>query len=54
MVPLVAEVGGDPPHDLRSNAFDRLIASHNRRFGKGAPPKFVKQIEDVLVVALSS
>ena len=49
---MVAEVGEDPPPDLRSDAFDKLIASHNRTSGKGAPSKFVKRIEDVPEVAL--
>ena len=49
---MVAEVGGDPPPDLCSDAFNKLIASQNKRSPKGAPPKFVKRIEDVLEVTL--
>ena len=49
---MVAKVGQDPLPDLHSDAFDRLIASHNRRSGKGAPPEFVNRIEDVPEVAL--
>ena len=44
-------MGGDSPPE-RSDAFDQLIASHNRRSGKGDPLKFVKRIEDVPEVAL--
>ena len=47
-------VGEDPSPDLRLDAFDRLISSHNRRSGKGDPPKFVKRLEDVPKVALPS
>ena len=42
----------DSPPELRLDAFDQLIASQNRRLGKGDPPKFVKRIEDVPEVAL--
>ena len=48
---MVTGVGGSPL-DLCYDAFDRLIASQNRRSGKGDPPKFVKRIEDVSKVAL--
>ena len=45
-------VGGDTSLDLCLDAFDRLISSHNRRSGKGEPPKFVKRLEDVPEVTL--
>ena len=51
---MVTGVGGDLSLDLRLDAFDRLIAFHNRRSGKGDSPKFVKRIEDVPKVALPS
>ena len=49
---MVTGVGGDLSLDLHLDSFDRLIASHIRRSGKGDPLKFVKRIEDVLEVAL--
>ena len=49
---LMPGVGGDPSLNLCMDAFDRLISSHNRRFGKGDPPKFVKRLEDVSEVTL--
>ena len=49
---MVTEVGDDSPPKFHLNAFDRLIANHNKRSGKGDPPKFVKRIEDVPEVAL--
>ena len=49
---MVTGVGSYPSLDLCLDAFDWLIASHNRRSGKGDPPKFVKRIEDMLEVAL--
>ena len=49
---MVDEVGGNPPPNLRSDAFERLIITHPKRSGKGDLPKFVKRLEDVPEVAL--
>ena len=49
---MVAEVDGDSRPKFLSDAFERLIANHNKRFSKGDLPKFVKRIEDVPKVAL--
>ena len=49
---MVDEVGGNPPPNLRSDAFEMLIANHPKRSGKGDLPKFVKRLEYVPEVAL--
>ena len=37
---------------VRSDAFNRLLASQSQRSSTGVPPKFVKRLEDVPEVAL--
>ena len=53
MVPMVVEVGGEPPPTPLSNFFEKLVTAQSKRVAKGAPSKFIKWIEDILVVALS-
>ena len=43
-----------PPSSPLSEVFEKLVAEQSKKVPKGAPPKFVKQIEEVMVVALSS
>ena len=45
-------MGGELPPGSHSVAFEKIILSHSKRSAKGAPPKFVKRIEDVPEVAL--
>ena len=45
------EEGGSPSAPL-SEIFEKLVAEKSKKISKGAPPKFVKRIEDVPVVAL--
>ena len=48
----MAGLGDGSSPGLRSTAFERLIATQNKRSRRGEPPKFVKRIEDVPEVAL--
>ena len=49
---MVVEVGGEPPPTPLSDVFEKLVSTQSKRVSKGAPPKFIKHIEDVPVVSL--
>ena len=49
---MVVEVGREPPPSPLSKVFEKLASAQSKKSAKGAPPKFIKRIEDVPEVAL--